>query len=329
MMGRFFGAISAALVTASIFSTSAFANQWVAKEVVPAGTIQSAADMPMFQRCGKELCQAGFPYRIRSFVFPKGAKPAGDAVRAPKGAKSQIRSTWYEDPTRRYAHAILGDDIEAGTIAARTKSGAVVRFVLPQSDVFEDQTPRLADINGDGELDIVTIQSNNRKGASIAVYGINGKTLTLIAQSPYIGRANRWMNVAGIADFTGGGKVQIAAVTTPHIGGTLNIWEQRGSRLVAVASQYGFSNHAIGSRVQKLSAVADFNGDGVKDLALPANDHSQFHLISFVRGKFKKLAKFQFKRRIDRPVTIWQWGPRSVIGIGLSDGSVRAIYRSK
>lgn len=140
---------------------------------------------------------------------------------------------------------------------------------LPPDLVFEDLTPRLADMDGDGMAEIVTIRSQLSTGAALAVYGISAGQLKEVSATDPIGSANRWLNIAGIADFTGDRRVDIALVKTPHIGGRLEVWTFRSGSLTRVAAAEGFSNHRIGSTELHLSAIADANGDGVSDLALP------------------------------------------------------------
>ena len=193
-----------------------------------------------------------------------------------------IATAWYTRPTDRYAHAILGDAIEAGALLVRLANGTERELVLPESEVFEDRTPRLADLDGDGRTEIITIRSSLRRGGSVAVYGVRGGEIIELGATPFIGRSNRWLNIAGIADFLGRGDRQIAFVETPHIGGTLKLASFDGAGLRVVASMAGFSNHAIRSREQRLSAVADFDGDGAMDLLLPDARRSQLLAIGFV-----------------------------------------------
>ncbi|PMR68583.1 hypothetical protein CR158_22340 [Halomonas heilongjiangensis] len=41
---------------------------------------------------------------------------------------------------------------------------------------------------------------------------------------------NRWLNPVGVADLSGNGEAEIAAVTTPHIGGVLRVYRRSGER---------------------------------------------------------------------------------------------------
>ncbi|MEM9732503.1 MAG: VCBS repeat-containing protein [Pseudomonadota bacterium] len=209
---------------------------------------------------------------------PKAGLPDGGVARI---ADSSLKAAWYEEPTSRYAHAILGDGIEAGALVVQTAKGKTLRVTLPPSQVFEDRTPRLVDLDGDGTTEVVTLLAQQGSGAAVAVFGERNGTLTMLAQTPFIGRANRWRNVAGIADFDGDGFLQIAEVVTPHIGGTLRFWTWKQGQLVASGQAPGFSNHAIGSRFQGLSAVEDFDGDGVEDLAVPDARRSMLRIMGF------------------------------------------------
>jgi hypothetical protein len=209
--------------------------------------------------------------------------------RAPEGlpdgcvasSSGDIQAAWYTHPTNRYAHAILGDGIEAGALRVRLANGTQNEFVLPDSLVFEDRTPRLADLDGDGRTEIITIRASTRQGGSVAVYGVRGEQVVELGATPFIGRSNRWLNIAGIADFLGRGDLQVAFVETPHIGGTLKLATFDGNRMRVVARQSGFSNHEIRAREQRLSAVADFDGDGAMDLLVPDARRQQLLAMRF------------------------------------------------
>ncbi len=103
-------------------------------------------------------------------------------------------------------------------------------LVLPQTRVFEDITPRLADLDGDGRNEVVAIRTDVSAGAAVAVYHmVDGKLKERAATAP-LRLANRWLSLAAIADFRGDGRRQIAVVKTPHIGGILEILALRGGR---------------------------------------------------------------------------------------------------
>lgn len=161
-----------------------------------------------------------------------------------------ILSAQYDEPTTRYAHGVLGDAIEWGALRLRIDTCpncAVLRsqevvIRLPQTRVFEDLEPRLADVDLDGAPEVITVESDQTQGARLAIYDADG----LVAATPFIGRANRWLAPLGAADLDGDGFVEIAYVDRPHLARTLRIWRFKDGVLTEVAQQAGVSNHRIG-----------------------------------------------------------------------------------
>ncbi|MEP3045833.1 MAG: hypothetical protein ABJL55_12725 [Roseibium sp.] len=202
-------------------------------------------------------------------------------------------SAWYGSPTTRYRHGILGDAIEAGSLHLRIGDRDVQSFHLPKTEVFEDRTPRLVDLNGDGSIEIITIRSYLDAGGSVAIFGLQNGKLAELASSKSVGRANRWLNIAGIADYAGTGSSQIAYVETPHIGGTLYFLEWRGSELVPIASMPRFSNHKIGSREQALTSSLDFTGNGKPDLVVPSDNLRALRIVGFEDGALKEFKRIK------------------------------------
>ncbi len=236
-------------------------------------------------------------------------------------ASGDVRRAWYVAPTRRYRHGVLGDAVEAGGLVAETAEGARLRLDLPKSEVFEDQTPRLVDLDGDGRVEIVAIVASQSAGAALAVYGAEGGRLVERARGPHIGRANRWLNVAAIADFLGAGDRQIAYVETPHIGGTLRLYRFAAGRLEAAAALYGFSTHAIGSRELRLAATADIDGDGRAELALPSADRRALRIMEIDDGAWREVARLALPARVETAIAAEGSGAETRFILGLSDGS--------
>ncbi|MEP1206612.1 MAG: VCBS repeat-containing protein [Rhizobiaceae bacterium] len=258
-----------------------------------------------------------------------GGLPDGYVASALRG---DVEKAWFIQPTRRYRHAILGDDIEAGGLKVSLRNGKSVELTLPKNLVFEDRTPRLRDLDGDGKNEIITLLSSNTKGAAIAVYGLVQDKLKLVARTPFIGRSNRWRNIAGIADYNGDGAVEIAEVVTPHIGGTLKFWTWRNRQLKLAGSMRSFSNHAIGAREQRLSATADFNGDGRPDIAVPGASRRSLHLIGFVgpnrkAAKLQEIARIDFPSSISHPILATNRADKVKLKLKLSNGSVWQVRR--
>lgn len=155
-----------------------------------------------------------------------------------------VASARYDDPTTRYAHGILGDAVEWGALVMTGASGKSYRLTLPETRVFEDVAPRLVDIDGDGDSEVVAVESDLSRGARLSVYGTEG----MITSNDFIGRPNRWLAPvgAGAADLDGDGRVEFAYVDRPHLAKTLLILRRDGKRLVTVAALEGVTNHRIG-----------------------------------------------------------------------------------
>lgn len=163
---------------------------------------------------------------------------------------------WYDGPTTRYAHGVLGDAIEGTQLHVTTSASScgVQSFELPPELVFEDTAPRLVDLSFDGQPEIIVVQSHQRLGAQLAVYGISddGEALYQITATPFIGRSNRWLAPVGAADLDGDGTMEIAYVDRPHLARTLRVWRyvpgrQSGrAQLQEVAALAGLTNHRIG-----------------------------------------------------------------------------------
>ena len=150
----------------------------------------------------------------------------------------------FDEPTNRYGHAIMGNLPEWGRVCL-IGPGAEACVRLPQTSVFEDIAPRLADVDGDGTPEAVVVESAFSAGAALVVYRLDNGALTRIA-TPHIGTRNRWLAPAAIADLDGDGAVELAYIDRPHLAKRLRVWRYVDGALVHVADQGGLTNHRIG-----------------------------------------------------------------------------------
>ncbi|MEM7720360.1 MAG: VCBS repeat-containing protein [Pseudomonadota bacterium] len=163
----------------------------------------------------------------------------------PGWAQDIVRAE-YDDPTTRYAHGVLGDAIEHGTLVMETSEGRRFRVTLPERRVFEDTAPRLFDVDGDGDREVIVVEADAQFGARLSVYDADG----LVASNEFIGQRNRWLAPAGVgaADLDGDGRIELVFVDRPHLAKTLRIYEFRRGALQLEASFQGVTNHRIGER---------------------------------------------------------------------------------
>jgi hypothetical protein len=158
-------------------------------------------------------------------------------------AQAEVTGAQLTQATDRYDHGILGDALEWGGLQIKTPSAAV-EVTLPQSRVFEDVEARVADLDGDGEAEVLVVETDMARGASLAVYDAKGK----VTATRYIGRTHRWLAPLGVGDLDGDGLPEIAYVDRPHLAKELVIVQYRGRKLAQVARISGLTNHRIGDK---------------------------------------------------------------------------------
>lgn len=233
--------------------------------------------------------------------------------RLPDGGTAEAKGNgpvraWYEKPTRRYDHGVLGDAIEAGSLVVFDSVGRKYEFVLPEAFVFEDITPRIADLDGDGKNEVVTIRTKLNAGAAVAVYELKGDKLVEKVSTAPLGSPHRWLSIAGIGNFLGKGRREIAVVKTPHIGGLLEILALQANKLVSLyPPQSGYSTHFIGAHFTSLAAVNDIGRDGFSKLALP-NQSQDSIIILDLRKDVHVVSSHALPARITRPLRLSREG---------------------
>ena len=231
----------------------------------------------------------------------------------------RVAQAWLTDPTGRYDHFVLGAPYEAGRLVVRTREGRLASLALPEDEVFEDRIPRLADLDGDGQDEIILVRSHRRSGTDLVVVALVGDDLRIIAHGPSTGAPHRWLNPVPIADFNGDGRLDVAYVQQPHVVGQLRMFTLEQGRLKEIASFPGVSNHVAGSNAQGLSVAADFDGDGIADLAIPTRDRRSLLFISF-RGAPHLIGQATLPRPAASNFALVHVNGRPAVEVGLAGG---------
>ena len=309
------------------------AAQWVAAPVeTPAKVTEiKQVDDAVYAWAGDRWFELSL-CKDRPVCFAPGEPPpdetAPDGI--PHGAIAYadgdgITSAWYTEPTDRYPHGTLGDKTAAGALVVQDVYGHRASVKLPPNQVFEDLTPRIADLDGDGRNEVLAIRASLRTGAALVAYDLAGSSLIEIDSTPPIGQPNRWLNVAGIADFTGDRSLDIAAVRKPDIGGTLEIVTLDRRRFRVVDSEKGFSNHIFGSTALGMSAVARINDDNIADLAVPDAKRRVLRMMTVAGGSLREIARVPLDGQIVTAIGTLHPLDKPTFVLGLDGGRLVAI----
>jgi hypothetical protein len=226
----------------------------------------SAMDLmaaPDTQRCAADFAHITQATREQATQAPAAAKDRLPGSAAARGARD-VAWAWLASPTARYPHSSMGSPLHAGSLHALSREGQVYSLTLPKQRVLEDLEPRLVDMDGDGLDEIIVIEADSERGAALVSYGLRstgGKMkLQELARSSFLGLPFRWLNPVGFADFDGDGKIDIASVTTPHIGGVLTLYRYAPPRIEPFAKAMDVSNHQMGDPNLQMHAVLSLPG---------------------------------------------------------------------
>ena len=198
----------------------------------------------------------------------------------------------YTEPTERYAHGILGDQVEGGQLVV-VKDGVFYELTLADNYVFEDIRPRFYDVDQDGELEFVALRTEITRGAGIVIYKLVDGQIVVYTELEEIGRSNRWLNIVAIQDLDMDGQVEISWIETPHIGGVLKVADVEKDELIVLDQVSGYSNHAIGERNLCLSVVTRQNDQTM--IFVPNQSRSKIGGFSFSNDKLELVSELDIR----------------------------------
>jgi hypothetical protein len=199
------------------------------------------------------------------------------AALAGPAAADTIVAARLSEPTARYDHAVLGDRFEWGALDLELADRRVLRFVLPESRVFEDITARIADLDGDGQAEVLVVETDIASGAMLTVYDAEGRR----AATRPIGQTHRWLAPVATADLDGDGRIEIAYVDRPHLLRELVILHLDGDALTEIARMPGLTNHVLGEAVIRGGLRIC---DDVPELVLANPDWTAAQGVTFAGG---------------------------------------------
>jgi len=219
---------------------------------------------------------------------------------SPAAGAESIANARYDTPVARYGHYAPGRPHEYARLAATTDAGRRLVLQLPEDEVFEDPEPRLVRLAAGGAQEVLAVISGRGSGSRLALIGLDGDRLAILAQSAPIGTPMRWLNPVGVADLDADGRAEIAAVTTPHIGGALRVYRQAGGDLVEIAALDGFSNHVYGSSELRLSMPVSIAGR--VRLLVPDAERRRLRVIALESGRLVETGRCELRAPVTGPV---------------------------
>lgn len=208
----------------------------------------------------------------------------------PQVCAAEISTASYSGLTDVYGHGALAGG-EYAALDVRLTDGRGWRISY-ENAVFEDVAPRLVDLDRDGSPEVITVVSTFDQGARVQVFDWVDGTIAPVAANAPIGRRNRWLAIAGIADFDGNGLMEVAFVDRPHLAKVLTFLEfdHRGKSwsVRPKAALEGHTNHRIG---EALISGGIRSCDGVPEVVTASADWSRVlitrHYESRDIGPFK------------------------------------------
>jgi hypothetical protein len=211
--------------------------------------------------------------------------------------------------TTRYDHGVLGDGIEAERCVLLDPADLAIAARIEPSGVVEGTAPILALLAGNDDSEVILTVSDAERGARVVAFDTAGARL---AAGEGFDGGYHWRHQLAVAPFAADGVPELAAVETPHVGGTVRFYRRKGGTLGVVGAVSGYASHTIGSRVLDGAVAGDFDGDGRPELLVPDDSRTTLGAVRRIEDG----AREEWQLPIGGTLTT------NVTGIELADGGV-------
>lgn len=203
---------------------------------------------------------------------------------------------YLSSPTDEYAHGVLGDAIEAGSITILSNAPPRTIELAPQ--VAEERGVLLRDLDQDGTPEIVTVLADALEGAFLAAFSTDGR---MVARGDAVGRGFRWRHLIGAGPLGPNGEELTAAVVTPHIGGSI---EYHDESLSVLARLPGYSSHAYGSPGLGDAWIVNLDSDARWEILLPTQRRTRLEAVTLSRQGPRTLWRYELDARLSSNLAI-------------------------
>lgn len=199
------------------------------------------------------------------------ALPDTELVSVDMDGDSQEDIAFMSDPSNRYRHAVLGDDLEGITVTVvHNTLEPLASFTLTDPFVFEQR--RVIPFKLENKQGLLATRSSDRSGAGVILLSLEEGALVVSAESASIGTGFRWLNLFAAKDGFA------YAVRTPHIGGAFQRYSLADASLSIEPFHLGVTNHVIGARNLDLGVILPSSND-TDYFALPSQSLRTVELI--------------------------------------------------
>lgn len=190
--------------------------------------------------------------------------------------------------------------------------------VAPGADTgFAARKPRIAMLDGKPAVLAVTVDALGASALDVLMK--RDEAWRIVARTPPQAGGVALV-VAGVADFAGTGRAQIAALRGPD---TLQLWSLGDGALNLAQEAPGYGGPPAGDDAD-LSAVLPPEKDGPTELALPVADRSALALVAF-KGGITERARASLPAPAAFGVAALGRGAEARILVGLSDGRIAVV----